>query len=85
MRGRVLAVLLLALAPACGGSKDAYPPEVVDNFMHGCTARSEPRTCRCALDALQSRFTVDEFRGLESRAGQGDVPKEMVDATAGCR
>jgi len=83
---RAAAAGLLVLAAACGGaSRDVYPPDVVDNFMRGCTARSAPATCRCALDKLQDRFSVDEFKGFESRLRQGEVPKEMADAALSCR
>jgi len=79
-------VLAIVLAAACGSHKeDVYPPEVVQNFMRSCRAGSEQRTCRCALDALQSHFTVEEFRALETRVSKGEVPKEMVDVTAACR
>jgi hypothetical protein len=86
MRGRARAIGTLVLAAACGdGSSHPYPPEVVDNFMRGCTAQSAPATCRCALDALQERFSVEEFRGFEARMRRGEVPREMVDAASTCR
>ncbi len=86
MHGRALAVGGLLLAMACGGGNtQPYPAEVVGNFMRGCTARSEPATCQCALDKLQDQFSVDQFKGFEARMSQGEVPQEMVDAASSCR
>lgn len=86
MRGRTGTVLLLTLAAACNGRPpDVYPPDVVENFMRSCTARSAERNCRCALDELERRFSIDEFRALEARTTRGEIPKEMVDAVAACR
>jgi len=85
MRSR--AALLVALAgAACGRrSADVYPPDVVQNFMSECTARSNERACRCALEVLERRFSIEQFRGFEARMREGVVPEEMVDAATGCR
>ena len=85
-RVRRPAALLVAMAcAACGGrGADVYPPDIVRNFMSACTARSDERICRCALDALERRFSIEQFLGFEARMRGGEMPKEMVDAVAGC-
>jgi len=82
---RQTALLIAMVCAACGGrSADVYPPDVVRNFMSACTARSDERVCRCALDALERRFSVEQFLGFEARMRSGEMPKEMIDAVAGC-
>jgi len=49
-----------------------YPAEVVDNFMTECTTRSDARVCRCALDALERRFTLQQFLDFEARLRAGE-------------
>jgi hypothetical protein len=83
---RAFALLVLVLSAGCGGRhEDVYPPEVVRNFLASCEERHDARGCRCALDILQARFTLEEFNAFEARMRRGDVPKELVDAVAGCR
>ena len=83
---RQTALLIAMVCAACGGrSADVYPPDVVRNFMSACTARSDERVCRCALDALERRFSVEQFLAFEARMRGGEMPKEMIDAVAGCR
>ena len=85
MRSLVLAVLLAAAAAACRDAHDdVYPAEVVQNFMESCTVRGSVGACRCTLDAIQRRFTVEEFRALEDRARRGEPPKEMTELVAAC-
>jgi hypothetical protein len=79
------AVLVLVLAAACRGHQDVYPADVVTNFMTTCTTRSPKPVCRCAIDAVQERFTLEQFRAFELRLQAGDLPKEIMDAVAGCR
>jgi hypothetical protein len=83
-RGRGALVLLVASAACAGPSRDVYPAEVVRNFMDACTRRSDERVCRCALDTLQGRFTLEEFRAFEAEVRAGEVPKPMVDAVGDC-
>ena len=70
---------------ACGRHEDVYPPEVVENFMDACTVQGDRATCRCALDTIERRFTIDEFHAFETRMRAGEMPKEMIDAVSGCR
>jgi len=83
MRRALLVVVLGALA-GCRRA-DVYPPDVVRNFMASCTARTDARICRCALDALERRFPLETFQAFEARMRAGEMPKEMVDAVADCR
>ena len=84
-RARAAVLLLLSAPLACRRVPDVYPADVVQNFMTTCTTRSAARVCRCAIDAVQHRFTLEEFRGLEARLVAGEVPKEIVDAVEACR
>ena len=81
---RQAALLITVACAACGGrGADVYPPDVVRNFMSACTARSDERVCRCALDALERRFSIEQFLGFEARMRGGEMPKEMMNAVAG--
>ena len=79
------AVLCLVLS-ACGGD-DAYPEEVVDNFVSACT--SQPGTtveyCRCSIREIQNDVSIEEFRRLEQGiAGGNGLPDRLVDAISEC-
>jgi hypothetical protein len=41
--------------------------------------------CRCAMDAIRRRFTIDEYRVIESRITRRDVPRELLAAVNDCR
>lgn len=64
---------------------NTYPPEVEEGFLRSCATRVDRRMCRCALDQLEERYTVDEFRAFEARVVKGEIPKEIADAVAACR
>jgi hypothetical protein len=81
----LLALGSVVLAAACARHEDVYPPDVVRNFLTACVPRADERICRCALDALQRRFSLEQFRAFEARMRAGDMPKEMLDAVTGCR
>ena len=86
MRWRVATRLVLVAALACRRRPaDVYPADVVQNFMTSCTTRADDRVCRCAIDALQQRIPLEQFRGFERRLSAGDMPREMLDAVADCR
>jgi hypothetical protein len=67
------------------GQVEGYPDETVANFLRACEARSRADLCRCTLDAIRRRFTIDEYRAFEGRIARGDVPAELVAATEDCR
>jgi hypothetical protein len=67
------------------GQMEGYSPQVVENFLSACMKNSDARTCRCALDAVRRRFTIDEYRALEARIAQRDVPRELLAALDDCR
>jgi hypothetical protein len=64
---------------------EGYSPQVVENFLSACMKNSDARTCRCALDAVRRRFTIDEYRAIEVRIAQRDVPRELLAVLDDCR
>jgi hypothetical protein len=92
-----LAVRMLGLDTAVGfthspfptvplyGQVEAYPPDLVANFMNNCRARSDDGRCRCAIDAIRRRFTLTEYRALEAQLLAGQMSPEMAKAVDGCR
>ncbi len=67
------------------GQMEAYPPDVMANFLASCTRNSDERSCRCTLDAIRRRFTIDEYRAIETRITRQDVPRELLAALDDCR
>jgi hypothetical protein len=67
------------------GQVEAYPDDVVRNYMAACTQRASIGRCRCTLDAIRRRFGIDEYRAMEERIAKGDVPREMMDVVSACR
>jgi hypothetical protein len=66
------------------GQVEAYPRDVVDNFVAACTKQGDAGTCRCTIDAVRRRFTIDEYRGMEARIAKGEMPRELVAALQDC-
>jgi hypothetical protein len=83
-RGAVTGAGLLLLATSCGGPPNPYPQDVVDTFVASCRANTEERVCRCAIDRIQRRYSLDEFRAFEQRIGKGEVVKELIDTVTDC-
>jgi hypothetical protein len=88
--GRCRYLLILgtgvAIGAACkGGPPNPYPEDVVANFVTACRTNAAESICTCAIDKIQRRFTLDEFRGFEQRMAQGQSPKELIDSVAECR
>jgi hypothetical protein len=77
-------LVLLALSGCRGGPPNPYPPEVVEAFVASCRTRADEEVCRCAIDRIQRRWSLDEFKAFEARMANGDVPKELVDSVADC-
>jgi len=79
----------LAMLPllACGGSAppSAYPSEIVEAFVAACKINAEESLCRCAIDRIQRKFSLDEYLAFENRITHREVPKELADAVAECR
>jgi hypothetical protein len=75
---------LLAIASCGGGPPNPYPDDVVKNFVDSCRTRAAESVCTCAIDKIQRRWTLDEFKALEARLAQGEMPKELVDTVADC-
>lgn len=73
------------LAAAGCGPPNPYPDEVVQNFLAACRANASAGVCDCAIDRIQRRFTLDEFKAFEVRMAQGETPKELVDSVTECQ
>lgn len=85
-RARWVTVGLGLTAAACRSApENPYPDEVVENFVVTCRTRADERVCQCAIDHIQRRYTLEEFRAHEARISQGEVPRELVEAVDGCR
>ena len=76
---------MLAMWSCGGGPPNPYPAEIVENFVTSCRTRADEKICRCAIDRIERRWSLDEFKAFETRMAAGDVPKEMVDTIADCR
>ena len=66
------------------GQVESYPDELVRNFLSECEKRGDRRNCRCTIDAIRRRFTVEEYGAIEARMAKGDVPREMMDVVNAC-
>jgi hypothetical protein len=77
--------VLLALSACRGGPPNPYPSEVVETFVASCRTRADESLCRCAIDRIQRRWSLDEFKAFEARMAGGEVPKELVDSVADCQ
>jgi len=83
--GVALAGLVL-IAGACRKHGNAYPPEVAENFMRACTVRASETACRCSLEEVERRYTLDQYRALEAGIGATKkVPAELLDIIPACR
>jgi len=72
--------------PGCSSGRAApYPAEIVEAFVSACKANAPESVCRCAIENIQKRFSLDQYLAFEKRIAQNDTPKELVDATAECR
>jgi len=80
-----IGLALLALPSCGGGPPNPYPPEIVEAFVTACRTNAPESVCRCAIDRVQRRFSLDEYLALEKRITNGDIPKELVDEAAECR
>ena len=95
LRAGLLATLVLI--GGCQGRDRQYPQEVADRFLASCIAKlpaGEERqrdafaaSCRCMLDRLQEKYSLEEFNALETRmrSGSGDVQEELAPIVAACR
>jgi hypothetical protein len=78
--------VLALVGAACRRDGNAYPAEVAENFMHACTSRASEKSCRCALDELQRRYTLEQYQTIEGGiAAKNQVPKEIVGIMDACR
>ena len=80
-----VAIASCTLLGCTSGPPNPYPAEIVEAFVTACKANAPESMCRCAVDTLQRRFSLDEYLAVEKRIVQNEVPKELADATAECR
>lgn len=69
--------------------KDAYPQEVVDEFVRSCQkAGSSAKLCTCLIDKVQEKYSFEDFNVIELKLSSGDPPDEFIEfvgrAKAGC-
>jgi hypothetical protein len=78
------------LLPACGdddGDAERYGPELRARFVEDCTALGDDEdVCGCFYDRLAAEVPFDRFRELDRsiRAGDTDVPPDVVELAAAC-
>jgi hypothetical protein len=92
-RGALAALLALV---SCGGH-DPYPAAVVDRFLASCVGKLPAgqegqravfaASCRCMLDRLQGKYSLEQFNALETRMANGGagVQEELAPIVAECR
>lgn len=82
---RALAIgMLLATAACTSPPENAYPEDVVENFVSGCRTRTTETVCRCAIDRLQRRYTLSEFQALEEQVAEGRGGQALAETVASC-
>jgi hypothetical protein len=88
---RLIVMAAIAVFGACGGDDgggvQAYPQEVVDNFMESCTNQpgANESYCRCAINQLQETMSYDEFQAADREISEGgDMPEELMNAVESC-
>lgn len=67
------------------GQVEAYPAQVVDNFMGACTRNATERDCRCTIDEIRRRVRFEDYHDMEARMLKRDMPPEMLAAANACR
>ncbi len=69
--------------PRAGGLNE-YPREVVDNFMRSCTNQdgATETACRCILDRIRARYTIEEFARAERALTRGQATNLNLEALA---
>ena len=61
-------------------TKEEYPENVVQEFLKSCEAAGSDSTfCRCVLDKVQAKYTLEEFSVIESKMNAGQTPEEFVE------
>ncbi len=75
---------LLAVWACGGGPPNPYPADVVEAFVVSCRTRADEGICLCAIDRIQRRWSLDEFKAFEARMANGDIPQDLLDTVADC-
>jgi hypothetical protein len=80
------ATTLLILVLGCGGRPAPYPSDVAENFLRACVGRGgSEASCRCALEKVEERYTLDAYRALEARIARGETPGDLAGVIAACQ
>jgi hypothetical protein len=83
-----LTLTAAAQTPEAGGaaSPGGYPANVVETFVHGCIAGGgTQQACTCTLNAIQARYTLQEFAAISSQMhASGQVPSDITADIRAC-
>jgi hypothetical protein len=72
-------VTVLAGCGGGGGGGEDFPPEVVNEFLASCEAQGTSReVCQCALDKLEDKYSIEEFREEAVKLSQGEASEEFT-------
>jgi hypothetical protein len=72
-----------AEAPEGEGTGEKYPAQARRNFLRACEGQGAKRSvCECSLEALEERYTFDEFRDLERRGPKSGEIEQALDEIA---
>ena len=74
-----------AACSSAAGSSNRYPEAVRSNFMTACVASSGDRPgCQCALDRMQSEYSLDEFIEIDRLAWSGYMAPKIQQVFVDC-
>lgn len=83
----ILSILTFTLV-GCGKADNRYPADIVTTFVNSCQAGGgNSELCSCAIDHIQDKFTLDEFKKIETRMAVGDQEaiRKIADTMSSCR
>jgi hypothetical protein len=75
--GTAGALAIVASVACSGGNDHKFPDDVRKSFIETCTqSGANDKQCNCALDKLEAKYSVQQFRDLERRITSGDASAE---------
>ena len=81
----ILAISLACIAcspsqPNGAAANGAYPQDVTDEFMKGCTkSGSGDQYCSCVFAKVQTKYSLEEFTEIEAKLKAGTPPEDFVE------